>query len=186
MNAITNNGGPAFQCSRCGVGAVRKQGHQWLCARHYRIGQMRSRASRDGKAVPTHEQLETMWRDTCADCGVVMNVLSRDGERERTASLQHYRDGSLAVVCVSCNARHASMPGDTFRDMPKDHKRCPRCETIKTFASFSADLGRSGPMKLKSWCKSCASASHTEWQRNNREHYNAKQREARAVRRAAG
>jgi hypothetical protein len=147
---------------------------------------MRATAKRAGKMVPTREQLESMLRDNCADCGVMMNMLSKDGERERTASLQHYRDGSLGIVCTSCNTRHAFMPGDSFRDMPKDHKRCPRCEIVKPFASFSIDRGRSGPMKFKSWCKSCASASHTEWQRKNREHYNAKQREARAARRAAG
>ncbi len=181
----THDGGPALRCSRCGIAAVRKQGHQHLCARHYRFGQMRSRAKRDGKVVPSHEHLEQMLCDACPECGVVMNVLSREGERERTASLQHYRDGAMAIVCLSCNTRHAFMPGDTYRDMPKDHKWCPKCKTAKPFADYSADNGRTGPMKIKSWCKQCASASHTEWQRNNREQYNAQQREGRA-RRAAG
>ena len=114
-----------------------------------------------------------------------MNLLSRAGERERTASLQHYRDGSMAIVCASCNTRHAFMPGDTYRDMPKDHKWCPRCETAKPFLDYATDNGRSGPMKLKSWCKQCSSAAHTQWQRNNREHYNAMQRTGRAARNAA-
>jgi hypothetical protein len=179
-----DDGGPAFRCA-CGAAAVRKQGNQRLCARHYRFGQMRSRAQRDGKFVPAREQLEALLHDACPDCGVVMNLLSYEGERERTATLQHYRDGTLAIVCLSCNARHASMPGDTYRDMPKDHKWCPHCETAKPFADYAADNGRSGQMKLKSWCKRCSSAAHTEWQRKNREQYNAKQREGRA-RRAAG
>lgn len=178
-------GGPAFQCSRCGASAARRQGHQWLCARHYRFGQMRSRAKQDGKVVPSHQQLEALHRDTCVDCGVVMNYLSRAGEHERTASLQHYRDGSLAIVCRSCNTRHAFMPGDTYRDMPKDHKRCPRCEAIKPLTAFAADNGRSGPMKIKSHCKTCSHASTTQWRKDNRDHYNTKQREGRA-RRAAG
>ena len=178
-----DDGGQAFPvCSTCSAPAVRKQGNQQLCSRHYRIAQMRSVERRAGKVVPTREQLEGMLRDTCADCGCVMNLLSHKGEQHRTASLQHYRDGSLAVVCLSCNTRHASMPGDTYRDMPKDHKRCPHCETAKPFSAFAADNGRSGPMKLKSWCKECSSKSHTEWQRNNRDHYNAKQREGRARR----
>lgn len=180
-----NNGGPAFPCSRCGATAVRKQGRQWLCSRHYRFGQMRARAKRDGKLVPTHEQLEELLHDTCADCGVVMNLLARKGEQHKTASLQHYRNGTLAIVCLSCNTRHAAMPGDTYRDMPKDHKWCPHCEQAKPFDAFSADNGRSGAMKFKSWCKQCSTASHTEWQRNNREHYNATQREGRAARRTA-
>jgi hypothetical protein len=65
--------------------------------------------------------------------------------------------------------------------MPKDHKWCPQCEIAKPFTEYAADNGRSGPMKLKSWCKQCSGASHTQWQRNNREHYNAKQRENRAA-----
>ena len=174
--------GAAFPCSRCGVDAVRMQGHQWLCARHYRFGQMRSKAKQDGKQVPDHSDLERMLKDTCGDCGVVMNLLSRQGEFERTASLQHYRDGSMAIVCRSCNTRHAFMPGDSYRGMPKDHKRCPQCEAVKPFTEYTADNGRSGPMKLKSWCKACSSEAHTNWQRRNREHYNAKQRENRATR----
>lgn len=183
MSAARDYGGAAScACSRCGAVAVRKQGHQWLCARHYRFGQMRSKAQQLGKAVPSHADLEAMLHDTCPDCGVVMNLLRRDGEQHKTATLQHYRDGTLAIVCLSCNTRHASMPGDTYRDMPKDHKQCPHCETVKPFDSYSADNGRSGHMKLKSWCKQCSGASHTTWQRNNREHYNESQRQGRARR----
>ena len=177
--------GPAFFCSRCGIDAVRKQGHQWLCAKHYRFGQMRAKAKQSGKLVPSHEQLEAMLRDNCTDCGVAMNLLSKSGEREKTASLQHYRNGSLGIVCTSCNTRHAFMPSDTYRDMPKDHKWCPRCEAAKPFSEYAADNGRTGPMKLKSWCKQCSSTSQTEWQRNNRDHYNATQRAWRAARNAA-
>ncbi len=70
------DGGPAFVCSRCGVGAVRKQGHQWLCARHYRFGQMRSKAKRAGKTAPTDDTLESLLGNECPDCGVVMNLLT--------------------------------------------------------------------------------------------------------------
>jgi len=173
-------------CTRnnCGCVAVRKQGNQWLCARHYRFGQMRSKARTSGKAVPEHAQLEAMLTDACPDCGIVMNILSIAGGHHKTATLQHYRDGTLAIVCLSCNTRHASMPGDSYRDMPKDCKRCPQCAGIKPFSAFAVDNGRSGPMKLKSWCKECSSTSHTEWQRNNRDHYNAKQREGRSARAA--
>lgn len=180
-----NDGGPA--CSRCGDPAVRKQGHQHLCAKHYRFGQMRVRAKRDGKPVPAHAELHNMRGVDlkCPDCGVPMNWLAADGQ-STVASLQHYRDGSMAIVCRSCNTRHAFMPEDSFRSMPAGHKYCPRCEKAKPFEQFSADNGRSGPLKLKSWCKQCSGASHAEWQRNNREHYNAKQRKRRAARRIAG
>jgi hypothetical protein len=182
-------GGPAFLCTRgqCGEVATRKQGNQWLCSKHYRFGQMRSVAKRRGMHAPGDDALERLVRAdmACVDCGRQMNWLAADGQAT-VASLQHYRDGSCGLVCRSCNTRHAYMPGDSFREMPKDRKWCPRCATAKPFSEFSADNGRSGPMKLKSWCKQCSSASHTEWQRKNREHHNTKQREYRASRRVAG
>lgn len=190
-----DDGGPAFRvesippprmCSSCEDFALRRQGNQWLCARHYRIGQMRQTARRHGKYVPTRAELETLWSsdNKCPDCGQFMAAGGKHNPR-LAASLQHYRDGSLAIVCRSCNTRHAAMPGDTYRDMPKDHKWCPHCEQAKPFAAYDADNSRSGVMKLKSWCKECALKAHTEWQRNNRDQYNKTQREGRS-RRAAG
>lgn len=184
MSNPIDNGGPAMlKCARCDVLAVRYQGHQWLCAMHYRFGQMRSKAKRSGKSVPSHGELHALASGTCRDCGVQMKWLAKENQAT-VATLQHYRDGSYALVCRSCNTRHAFMPGDSYRDIPKDHKLCPQCSTVKPLAAFSMDNGRSGPMKVKSWCKGCSSASHTQWQRNNREHYNETQREWRA-RRAA-
>lgn len=181
-----NDGGPAFTCGKTGCSdvAVIRQGHQWLCAKHYRFGQMRTRAKRDGKAVPSHEELHRMPGSNleCPDCRTRMNWRAKDG-RSTVASLQHYRDGSMAIVCLSCNTRHAFMLGDEYRGMPKDQKLCPKCRQIKPLTDFGTDRGRTGPMKIKSWCKQCASRSHTEWQRSNREHYNAKQRESRHARR---
>lgn len=180
-----NDGGPALRkCARCDSLAIRHQGHQWLCAMHYRFGQMRSTAKQRGKTVPSHEELASLVSDKCRDCGGPMHWLAR-GHQATVASLQHYRDGTYGIVCRSCNTRHAFMPGDTYRDMPKDHKRCPKCEQVKPISEYAKDNGRSGPMKVKSWCKQCSSAAHTEWQRNNREYYNATQREGRA-RRSAG
>lgn len=183
------NGGPAFHCARglCRAAAVRKQGHQWLCAKHYRFGQMRAKAVSRGLYAPADHLLDRLLQPglVCPDCRRQMNWLSSEGQ-STVASLQHYRDGSCGIVCRSCNTRHAFMPGDTYRDMPKDHKWCPKCSTAKPFTDFASDNGRSGPMKLKSHCKACAHAAITQWRKDNRERYNAKQREARAAHRAAG
>lgn len=157
----SDDGGPAL--CKCGSSSVRRQGHQWLCAIHYRIGQMRASAKRKGKFVPAAEQLESMAANMkCADCGRFMNWLATFGQAT-VVTLQHYRDGSIAFVCRSCNTRHAKMPADTYRDMPKDHKWCPRCLTARPFVQFAKDNGRSGEMKLKSWCKQCSSEAHREW-----------------------
>lgn len=178
-------GGPAT-CSKCGSIASHYQGHQHLCPKHYRFGQMRANAKRRGKSVPSHEDLEALLdaHMKCADCGVSMNWLARDGQ-STVISLQHYRSGALGLVCRSCNTRHAYTPGDTYRSLPMDHKWCPRCKTSKSDTEFSHDRGRSGPRKIKSWCRACSAKAHSEWTSKNKDHVNAKQRERRA-RRSAG
>lgn len=177
---------PAFPCARCGELASHKQGRQWLCPKHYRFGQMRASAKRRGLRVPAHQELADLVPDgmLCPDCKREMNWLGREGQAS-VASLQHYRDGTLALVCRSCNTRHAFAPGDSFRDAPKDHKHCPKCRLFKPMGDFAADNGRSGQIKLKSWCRSCSHQAHTQWRIENRDYYNAKQREGRSRRAGA-
>lgn len=158
----------AFPCSRCNTSAVRKQGNQWLCAKHYRFGQMRVNAKRRGKIVPTHDELEALHAEhgnACQDCGIQMNWLAVDGQCS-VVSLQHYRNGTLGLVCRSCNTRHAFMKGDTYCDMPPQHKQCPQCSKVKPFSDYAKDAGRSGLIKLKSWCKQCSSEARREWRKN--------------------
>ena len=176
-----------MKCSRCANDATMKQGNQQLCDRHYRFGQMRSSAKRNGKIVPTHEQLEVMVGSEmlCPDCGVAMNWRSKDG-KSTVASLQHYRAGTLAIVCLSCNTRHASMAGDSYCEMAKDHKQCPSCKSIKPYSAFSADNGRAGMVKRKSICKECSDKKVNQWKERNRDEYNAYQRIYRAKRKAKG
>lgn len=176
-----------MQCSRCNEEAVIIQGHQHLCEKHYRFSQMKATAKRHKKLVPTHEQLEQMVDKEmlCPDCGVKMNWRSRDG-KSTVASLQHYRSGRLAIVCLSCNTRHASMDGDSYCDMPKDHKQCPSCLVVKPQTEFSADNGRTGNIKRKSICKKCSNKKVNDWKERNRDEYNEYQRAYRAKRKAEG
>jgi hypothetical protein len=176
-----------MKCSRCEIEAVIIQGHQHLCEKHYRFAQMRASAKRNGKEVPTHEELEQMSLVgmDCPDCGVRMNWRSING-KSTVASLQHYRSGRMAIVCLSCNTRHASMDGDSYCDMPKDYKRCPSCESTKHQSEFSADNGRTGLIKRKSICKSCSNEKVTQWKERKRDEYNAYQRAYRAKRKAEG
>lgn len=168
-----DTGGPAFpvQCQKAGCESIaaRFQGHQHLCAKHYRFGQMRASAQRHGKVVPSVARLEALVAAhdglLCADCSNHMNWLGAVN-KTRVASLQHYRDGTLGLVCRSCNTRHAHMEGDSFRDVPAFHKHCPHCKSVKPFSSFAADNSRSGPLKLKSWCKDCSSEAHREWRQS--------------------
>lgn len=180
-----NTGGSV--CSRCDDPAVRKQGHQQLCAKHYRFGSMRTRAKRDNKLVPSHDELECMPGSdlNCPDCSRQMNWLAADGQSS-VASLQHYRDGSMAIVCRSCNTRHAFMPDDSYRCMPKDHKYCAKCGMTKALDEFYIDDGRGGDIRRKSHCKPCSDKEVSAWKEKNRERYNEYQRRYRARRKAEG
>ena len=177
-----DTGGSAFPtCARCICTSVVKQGRQWLCAKHYRFGQMRATAKRDSKTVPTHEQLFSMTPPglRCPECGVEMNWLARDNQ-VAVVTLQHYRDGRMGLICRSCNTRHAFAPGDSFSAAPKDHKYCPKCSSFKPDSDFTADNSRSGSRRISSWCKPCARTAWNAWKESNRDHINAKQRQRRA------
>lgn len=183
MTELFKDGGPA--CSRCGDKAKRLQGHQHLCAKHYRFGQMRAKAKQDGKAVPTHSELHSMKGADllCPDCGARMNWLAEEGQAT-VASLQHYRDKTMAIVCRSCNTRHAAMPGDSYREMPPDSKYCPSCQEAKPLGEFNADRSRSGPLKVQSKCKACNKVAIAKWREKNKVQYNEYQRTKRAERKA--
>ena len=174
-------------CARCNEKAVRFQGRQHLCARHYRFGQMRASAKRHGKVVPSHAALEAMVPVgmVCPDCDRKMVWFSSQ-DRELVASLQHYRDGQMALVCRSCNTRHAYMPDDLYRETGPGFKWCPGCEKPLPLSAFWLDSGRTGSMKNKSRCRDCGKAEITKWRTENRERYNEYQRQYRARRKAAG
>lgn len=167
----------------CESPSSRKQGRQNLCSRHYRFGQMRAAAKRNGKEVPSIETLCSLapfqWDMKCKDCHRIMNWLAADGA-DSVVSLQHYRDGSFGLVCLSCNSRHASMKSDSYCDMPSEFKLCPGCNVEKPSGEFCADNGRSGALKRKSLCRTCSNAASIAWKANNKEKYNAYQRAYRA------
>lgn len=176
-----------MKCSVCNLSSTIKQGNQMLCDMHYRFGQMRSNAKRHEKVVPSREQLSQMSGASliCPDCGVQMNWRAKDGQNT-VASLQHYRDGTMNIVCRSCNTRHAYMPEDSYRDMPKDCKLCPVCEEIKPITEFTKDNNRSGQTRRKSKCRSCSNKLVNEWKEKNRDKYNEYQRSYRAKRKSEG
>ena len=64
-----NDGGPA--CSACGDPATTKQGHQHLCDKHYRFGQMRAKAE-----IPSAEKID--MRDYFAAKAMQSYLLDKD------------------------------------------------------------------------------------------------------------
>jgi hypothetical protein len=174
-------------CALCELPATSQNGRQKLCDKHYRFRQMPANAKRTGKAVPKMADLEAMSGATliCPDCGVKMNWKAKYGQTT-VATLQHYRDGSMDIVCRSCNTRHAFMEGDSYRKMPKNCKQCPKCKEIKPSAEFTRDNRQSGVSKRKSRCRTCCNVSVKLWIEKNRDRHNERQRAYRAKRKAAG
>ena len=170
-----------MQCKECDDDAVITFGKIWLCAKHYRFRQIRASAGHKGKTVPSKDQLEAMYKKdmSCQDCGVAMNLLGRDGQRT-VLCLQHYRDGSYGFVCRSCNTRHGALPGDLYREIDRSSWFCRSCKTVKPKSEFGQDKTRNSEEKLKPRCKACYAVDFKKWVENNREKYNALQREKRA------
>lgn len=168
----------AAPCAKCGAPAVVVQGRQWLCQKHYRLGQMRANAKRRGKSVPSLAEIEALIPPNmqCRHCLRIMPWLGRY-DRSAVASLQHYRDGSLGIICRSCNTRHASMPGDTFNDLPLRHKMCPACRTIQPDAAFCRDAHKAGVLQRRPICRACSTIAHGLWAAKNREHLRLYNRE---------
>ena len=182
MTGKINDGGPA--CAWCDRSAHIRQGRILLCEVHYRLSSMRSTAKRAGKEAPTVKEMESLIPSplVCGGCHRPMNWLQSQGASTQ-ATFQHDRDGTLKIVCLSCNTKHACHPGDSFWSVPEGHKRCASCDRVLGAAAFSRD--RSRPCGLKSSCKECSHSQHTQWRTENRDYYNGKQRENRARRAAA-
>lgn len=164
---------PDSRCELCGEPSAFRPGRMTYCIKHSRFHQMQEGAARSGKVVPNVSQLEAMLSPTmtCPDCGVTMCWRSSES-RKRVACIQHYRDGQLAIVCLSCNSHHAALPGDLARDGDGTQKACRKCNTVKLLTEFYANKNNaiSG---MQAWCKACTTACSKAWAERNRERLNA-------------
>ncbi len=162
-----------MKCFVCGDQSIKRHGRSNMCEKHNRFIQMQRTAKADGKYTPSLFELESLTpKDMkCPDCGVEMHWID-DENRSSGAILQHYRDGSLAIVCHSCNVKHGHMPGDMYRETPEGHKLCVSCKSIKPLNEFSLRRDGKKPYPL-SKCKSCAREAYLKWKQQNPEKYKA-------------
>ena len=160
-----------MKCYICGDKTIILHGRKNVCSKHKRFLQMQHTAKADKKYVPSIYEIEKMVpKDMiCQDCGCTMHWIDNDNRRHG-AVLQHYRKGTLGIVCMSCNTKHGLMPGDSYRDVPKDHKMCITCRTIKPLDMFykRKDSGNLYPM---SKCKICNHEHYKSWREKNPEKY---------------
>jgi hypothetical protein len=144
-----------------------------MCEKHSRFNQMQHRAKADKKYVPSIYELEKLvpHNMSCPDCQCTMNWIDGDS-RSQGAVLQHYRNGSIGICCLSCNTKHGLMDGDSYLDLPDGHKLCRGCQTIKPLAMFSVRRdGREGKTYPLSRCKICSHENFRKWRTENPDKY---------------
>ena len=160
-----------MKCYVCGDQALSFNGRSNLCEKHRRFIQMQKTAKSDKKYVPSLYEIEKIVpKDmSCQDCGISMHWID-NRNRSSGAILQHYRNGTLGIVCLSCNIKHGFMPGDMYRDIPRDNKLCVSCKSIKPLFMFNLRKDGKKPYPL-SKCKECCLIAHKKWRLENPEKY---------------
>jgi len=160
-----------MNCFICGAESIKRHGRANLCAQHRRFIQMQKVAKSDGKYVPSIFQLEAVTpKDmACQDCGVIMNWID-NSNRASGAVLQHYRDGTIAITCMSCNTKHGLMPGDSYREIPAGNKLCSSCKTIKPLSGFHQRKDGKKPYPMTK-CKECNLKAQQAWREKNPDKY---------------
>lgn len=160
-----------MKCYICGEFSIKKYKWRCLCEKHFRFIQMMKAAKTDKKYVPSIYEIERhVPADMkCQDCGDTMHWIDNN-KRNKGAVLQHYRDGTIGIVCMACNTKHGLLPGDLYREIPSGHKLCRACKTIKPLSMFylRKDSGKPYP---KTHCKSCDLEAHKRWRKNNPDKY---------------
>lgn len=150
------------------------------CGKHWRFNQMRACAKASGKYAPPIQQLESLtpMPFMCPICKRELIWFMKDDpkHRGRVISLQHDRNGSIRLICHSCNSRHDDRPGDTFYAEGMSRRRCYSCKKTKSLDQFGPDKSRYQGKKCI--CRKCWQGKYMEWKNKNREHVNAKWREA--------
>jgi hypothetical protein len=160
-----------MKCYVCGANAVRIFQRTNMCEQHGRFYQMQRTAKADKKYVPSLFELEKLVPKNmeCPDCKTMMNWRDHNN-RNKGAVLQHYRNGTIAITCMSCNTKHGLMLGDSYCDLPENHKYCNKCKTIKPLFDFGKRGKKEGEYP-KSHCKLCSLENQKKWRNINYERY---------------
>lgn len=121
----------------CGREGCNERAHRkWskytsYCIACYWIADRRATCTQRKKYKPSWEELRALMVSHCPHCDVEMSYLCRRGKRGNKATLQHYNDGHIGVICHNCNNGHGkSSLGDAYFDIPRTHKYCCVCREV--------------------------------------------------------
>jgi hypothetical protein len=147
-----------MECSRCNMPATRNDGGTMhLCDCHYRIKKMRNSAQQTGKSVPSSAEIEAMIAALdgmrCPACKRTMVLHTDRGDLASVVSLQHWEDGTVGLLCQSCNTRHRSAGDERFAQISADTKSCSICKSILPLRDFNVGDGFG---RRQSACRKCS------------------------------
>lgn len=187
-------------CCVSGCGEVRVDyGVKTRCIMHERIRQMIKAAKEAHKYTPSMQELEDLFWGAknmmCKHCGKKMKMRAgKDGRRGCVITLQHNKDGSLDLICQSCNTKEGHTKHDKAFSMPKGKYVCSQCCDMKDIHMFAkCATNHKGHSSV---CKQCVKiyyrnnqetirAQKKEYNRANRTTINAKARARRAAKKVA-
>jgi len=101
----------------CGKPVERLLGNTWKCYECAKITVMRASAKVNGKLCPSVDEIRAMLRKCeaeemrCPHCRREMVLNQKQKDKKSVVSLQHWDDGTVSMICFSCNARHGGMRG---------------------------------------------------------------------------
>lgn len=148
-------------CEREATHAVNLR--QRYCSFHKKVLNSIICAKRRGKSVLPFSEIESLFLNTknCRGCGVSLDPFLRivkGSPRANAPTLQHDRNGSLSVLCLSCNISEGkSKIGEMFLDLVGE-KSCPVCEMVLSHDSFYVFKSGENVGKLYPICKACSRA----------------------------
>lgn len=100
-----------------------------------KASRMISAARAKHKSVPDRDDLIAQLEssDSCPQCGV-----KYDESRQRTrATLQHWNDGRISLLCFSCNSRHRDAGDAAFKNISATTKSCYMCKAVLPLDAFN-------------------------------------------------
>lgn len=130
------------------------------CFQCSRFKSMRHAAQTKNKYQPSWEELEKILPKNmiCPTCSKQMIWHSSLGTKGDVVSLQHNYDGSIMLICHSCNAGHGqSHLKDKYFDIPVGYNYCSQCKYILKKAEFNKCMQNKN--NLLGCCKKCANIS---------------------------
>lgn len=143
------------------VEGVMPRGPSSYCYKHYRIQSSRNRAAKSGKSIPDTYELERIFPDDmiCPLCKKQMIYTKQQGKHEDIVTLQHWNDGTVQWICLSCNSSHGNTiltDGEYVaqqKEIPADMKMCRDCFEIKHLDHFY--FNKNGSKQRGAYCKPC-------------------------------